>query len=230
MDSIKAVAGIEIGRIVRSRRKTIALVIERDGSLTVRAPNRVTMKFINEFARDHENWIRKHQEKIRTQSSAISRNYDAGELFPYLGKSYPLEFVRGQKTKLRLDGHFMMAESVRGDGKRMFEQWYRERAKELLTEQVNMFAERHQFQFQKVRISFARTRWGSCSSKGVISLSWRLILLPMEVVDYVIIHELCHTAVHNHSSRFWKLVEKYLPEYKEYRRWLRVNGQGAVLE
>ncbi len=123
-----------------------------------------------------------------------------------------------------------MAESVRDEGKRVLEGWYRARAVEFFPERVKMLAERHQFQFEKVRISSARTRWGSCSSKGTISLSWRLILLPLEAVDYVIIHELCHTVVHNHSSRFWKLVEDILPDYKDWRKWLRKNGQNVMLE
>jgi hypothetical protein len=229
MDSVKAENGIEIGRVVRTRRKTIALVIEKDGSLTVRAPLRVSMKFIREFTGTHARWIRKNQEKVRARAPALERKFAAGETFLYLGEEYPLEFVSVQKARLILDGGFRMAESARREGKEVFERWYRARAKELLPERVREIAGRHGFQYQKVRIGSARTRWGSCSSKGTLSFSWRLILAPMEVVDYVVVHELCHTLVHNHSAKFWKEVERIMPEYKQYRSWLRKNGQNVML-
>ena len=229
MDSVKTENGIEIGRIVRTRRKTIALVIEKDGSLTVRAPLRMPMKFIREFAGKHARWIRKNQEKVRAQAPAAAREYVSGETFLYLGKEYPLEIVGGQKTKLILDGNFRMSEPARREGKKVFDDWYLARAKEMLPERVRVIAERHGFQYQKVRIGSARTRWGSCSSKGTLSFSWRLILAPIEVVDYVVIHELCHTLVHNHSAKFWKEVERIMPEYKQYRIWLRKNGQNVML-
>lgn len=221
--------GIEIDRIIRSNRKTITLVIEKDGSLTVRAPNRVPMNFIREFVGKHADWILKHQQKVRNYTPVPEREYTTGEIFPYLGKTYPLEITREQEEKLRFNGRFKMAESARAKGRVVFESWYKTRAKELFPVRVRMLADKHNLQFLKVRISSARTRWGSCSSKGTISLSWRLILLPMEIVDYVVIHELCHTVEHNHSNRFWRQVEKILPEYRLHRAWLRKNGQVGVM-
>lgn len=77
---------------------------------------------------------------------------------------------------------------------------------------------------EKLRISSARTRWGSCSAKGTISLTWRLVMAPPEILDYVIVHELAHLKVKNHSSAFWKVVETYLPGYQNQRKWLKQNG------
>jgi len=229
MNTSKSGSGFEISEIIRTRRKTIALVIQRDGSLVVRAPLRVSGKLIREFAEKHARWILKKQAQVRATVPAPQKEYIPGETFLYLGRNIPLEIVKGQRPRLILDGNFKMAETARKDAEEVFQRWYRKRAEEVIPERVRGFAERYAFQYQKVRIGSARTRWGSCSSKGVLSFSWRLILAPIEVVDYVVIHELCHTLIPNHSSRFWKQVERILPNYKEYRKWLRKNGQDVML-
>jgi predicted metal-dependent hydrolase len=229
MNMSNADGGFEISEIIRTRRKTIALIIQRDGSLVVRAPLRVSGKLIREFAEKHSRWILKKQAQVRALVTAPRKEYIPGETFLYLGRSFPLEIVKGQKTKLVLDGNFKLAESARQDAEEVFQHWYRARAKEIIPERVRWFAERHNFQYRKIRIGSARTRWGSCSSTGTLNFSWRLILVPIEVVDYVVIHELCHTLIPNHSSRFWQQVERILPNYREYRKWLRKNGQDVML-
>ena len=118
---------------------------------------------------------------------------------------------------------------AQGNAQQAFQEWYRRQARQVIGEHVELFAAKYSFQYGKIRISSARTRWGSCSPTGDLSFSWRLILNPLEVVDYVIIHELVHTVHHNHSKRFWKKVEKILPDYKEYNKWLRKHGQDGML-
>lgn len=220
---------IEITQILRSRRKTIALVIQKDGTLIVRAPLKAPEKFIREFAEKNTQWILKKQAQMRAAVSLPPKQYTSGETFFYLGREFPLEIVQGQKAALVLDSHFKLAESALENAERVFEHWYREQARQILSERVRYFAGQHNLQFQGIRIGFARTRWGSCNSKGGLSFSWRLILTPMEVVDYVVVHELAHTLIHNHSPRFWKLVESILPNYKIHRKWLRTNGQKVML-
>ena len=220
---------IEITRIIRSRRKTIALIIQKDGALIVRAPLKASEKSIREFAEKHAQWILKKQAQVRAAVLPLPRQYTSGETFLYLGREIPLEIVKGQKPALVLDTHFKLAESALGNAERVFEHWYREQARQILSERVRLFASQHHLQFQGLRISSARTRWGSCNSKGGLSFSWRLILTPMEVVDYVVVHELAHTLNHNHSKRFWNQVERILPNFKEHRKWLRTNGQKVML-
>lgn len=220
---------IEITQIIRSRRKTIALVIQKDGTLIVRAPLKAPEKFIREFAEKNAQWILKKQAQMRAAVSLPPKQYTSGETFLYLGREIPLEIVQGQKPALVLDSHFKLAESALENAERVFEHWYREQARKILSERVRYFAGQHNLQFQGIRIGSARTRWGSCNSKGGLSFSWRLILTPMEVVDYVVVHELAHMLVHNHSARFWKQVERILPNYKVRRMWLRTNGQKVML-
>ena len=220
---------LEINQIIRSRRKTIALVIQKDGALIVRAPLRTPEKFIREFAEKNAQWVLKKQAQMRAAVSLPPRQYASGETFFYLGREVPLEIVKGQKPALVLDPHFKLAESTVVHAENVFQRWYREQAKEIISERVLLFAERHNLQYQKIRIGSARTRWGSCNAKGGLSFSWRLILTPMEIVDYVVVHELAHTLVHNHSGQFWKQVERILPDYDERRKWLRRNGHKVML-
>jgi predicted metal-dependent hydrolase len=220
---------IEISQIVRSKRKTIALIIQHDGTLVVRAPLKIPEKSIREFVEKNSRWIQKKQAQVRTAVPILPKQYIPGEVFYYLGRQVPLEIVKGQISALVLDTHFKLAESALGNAEKVFQQWYREQARQILSERVRLFADQHNLHYQKIRIGSARTRWGSCSSKGVLNFSWRLILTPLEIVDYVVVHELAHTLVHNHSQRFWKQVEKILPDYRERRKWLRTNGQKEML-
>ena len=99
----------------------------------------------------------------------------------------------------------------------------KEEAKNIIFDRIAYYAEKYGFKYSKLRLSSAKTRWGSCSSNGTISINWNLIFAPTRITDYVIIHELCHTRHHNHSKRFWDEVEKYVPDYKTRLKWLKEN-------
>ena len=220
---------IYVNRIIRSKRRTTALVVERDGSITVRAPLRISAAALHDFVEKHVKWIEKKQAEMSSNIPEPMKQYLPGETFLYLGREYPLEIVQGQHKKLVLDGHFKLAESARENAELIFQNWYRKQAPQIITERVKYFADQYQFHYAKIRITSARTRWGSCSAKGTLSFSWRLILTPMETVDYVVVHELAHTIHHNHSKRFWSLVEKIMPDYKEQRKRLRQYGEQALM-
>ena len=220
---------VSIDRIIRSKRRTVALIVEYDGSVTVRAPMRLSESAIREFAEKHIDWVVKKKAEMRTMIPPQQKQYQPGETFLYLGKEYPLEVVPGQHTKLILDDRFKIADSILDKAELVFQSWYRQQAKLWIIERVKFFAELHQLPYEQIKITSARTRWGSCSPKNTLSFSWRLMLTPPEVIDYVIIHELAHTVHHNHSKRFWSLVEKFLPDYKARRKQLRQYGQQALL-
>jgi len=114
-------------------------------------------------------------------------------------------------------------------GGQAFEQWYKAQALKVLSERVRYYAAKHGFQPGRIRISSARTRWGSCSSKGTLSFTWRLVMAPLEVIDYVVIHELVHLKVKNHSKTFWGSVAALMPDYKKYVAWLKKNGSFLTL-
>ncbi len=220
---------VRIDQIIRSKRKTLALIVEPDGSLIVRAPLRSSEKGVREFVEKHAGWIQRKQAEALASLPRAPRQFSPGERFMYLGNAYPLEIVKGQKKPLLLEGNFKLAESAQNNARLVFERWYRVQAKQILAERVQHYASQYEFQYRKIGITSARTRWGSCSADGSLNFSWRLVLAPLAVVDYVVVHELVHTVFHNHSRRFWKQVESIMPDYKERRKWLRKDGQQLML-
>jgi predicted metal-dependent hydrolase len=220
---------IPINKLVRTRRKSVAIVVERDGSLTVRAPLRMAEKLIRSFVESHKGWIEKNQERVRAFPTNVPKQYLEGDMFLYLGQSFPLSLVPEQRPSLSFNGTtFRLALSAQPKGEEAFTHWYKAQAKSLFFERVQVFAVSHNFRYQKIRISSARTRWGSCSARGTLSFTYRLIMAPPEVVDYVVLHELVHTQVGNHSQKFWNRVEELMPDFKQRRAWLKKNGKYLI--
>ena len=215
-----------IDRLVRSRRKTVAIVIERDGRLTVRAPLRLSGPRIQEFVESHADWIAKNRTRLQAAPLPPTHRYVDGETFLYLGRAYPLSIVPARHLALAFDGgSFQLAKYSHPKAAEAFEHWYKQQARLFLTERVLAIAGKHAFLYQKIRISSARTRWGSCSSRGTLSFTYRLVMAPPDVVDYVVLHELVHTQVRNHSKKFWNRVQEFMPDYKTRLAWLKKNGK-----
>jgi predicted metal-dependent hydrolase len=217
----------EIHQVIRSKRKTIALVVQRDGTLIVRVPLRTPEKTIREIVTQKADWIAKAQAKMLANPPvAGTRQFVDGEKFLLMGAKYPLKVVKGQRASLTFEaGNLLLAEKARPRAREAFSLWYKRMAAMLLPGRVESLAKKHGFKPAKIRITSARTRWGSCSTSGTISLAWRLVMAPPEVIDYVIIHELAHLNVKNHSKAFWQAVAALLPDYKKHVAWLKKNGQ-----
>lgn len=217
---------IQINRILRTRRRSIALHIDPDGSLTVRAPLSASEAEIRAVVEKHQAWIRQTQQRVQAQALLHPlKTYTDGDLFWFLGQQYPLKLVEGSRKLLELrDGVFRLDRRALVEPQQTFREWYRRQAQELLPRQVAAYAARYGFSYRQVRITSARTRWGSCNSRGTISFPWRLVMAPPEVIDYVVVHELVHTLEHNHGSRFWARVAAIVPDYKAKRQWLEKNG------
>lgn len=216
---------IKIDKVIRSKRKTVALIVQADGSLVVRAPLRTPRARLEQVVEAHRNWIRKKQELVAQERAQRPRpEYRAGESFLFLGKAIPLRLAVNPAGPLSLDGDFILAQDRAGDAEGLFEAWYRRQAKRILPERVQLYAQKHSLHPTAVRISAARTRWGSCSAKGSLNFTWRLVRFPLEVIDYVVVHELAHLVHRNHSGAFWAEVERMMPDYRARLRWLKENG------
>ena len=217
---------IPIDRLVRSRRKTVAILIEPDGRLTVRAPLRLSEPRIQAFVESHAAWIAKTLARLQAAPPAPIHHYVDGETFLYLGQAYPLYLVPARHPVLAFDGAaFRLARSSLPKAQEAFVRWYKQQARVYLTERVIAIAGKHTFRYQKIRISSARTRWGSCSSRGTLSFTYRLVMAPAEVLDYVVLHELVHTQIGNHSKTFWNKVGELMPDYRRRLAWLKTNGK-----
>jgi predicted metal-dependent hydrolase len=227
-------------KIIRSRRKTIALIVQADGSLVVRAPQRVTNRQIAEIVEERAEWIRSRQEQMQARPQPKTHHYASGEKFWYLGSACLLLVSVGRKNRLEFSGGafklFVIPpsplhladgreEKVRVViGQALFTAWYRRQARQVLEERVSLLAQRYGFNYRQVRITSARTRWGSCSGRGTLSFPWRLVMAPLAVIDYVVVHELVHTVVKGHGPDFWGRVQALMPGYKQHVQWLKENG------
>lgn len=215
---------IQIDNFARSKRRTIALIIERDGTLTVRAPMRTSRAAIDAFIQQKEDWILRTREKLKMIVPTPVRQYLDGETFLFLGSLFALKLVGPQRPVLQFENGFTLSQNARHQAAQYFVKWYKQQSYEVISRRVTEYAQRYQFNPKQVKISSARTRWGSCSPDGTLNFTWRLVMSPLEVIDYVVIHELAHLRVKNHSSNFWEVVNAIDPQYKEKRKWLRENG------
>jgi len=220
---------IEIDKLIRSKRRTIALIIERDGSFTVRAPMRASHTAIETFIQQKADWITRTRNRMKSIEPILGKQYADGEKFLLLGSSFDLKLVGFQKPLLRFENDFTLHHAAQAKGEQVFTRWYKERALEVISERVKQYSQQYNFTPKQVKISSAKMRWGSCSPNGTLNFTWRLVMAPLEVIDYVVAHELAHLRVKNHSSKFWKEVEAIYPEYKKQRKWLRENGENLNL-
>lgn len=177
--------------VIRSNRKTVAIQVNSDLSVTVRAPRSVSEKDIEEILKKKEAWISKHIEKIKETKERV--------------EAEPTEKLTREKV-------IALAEE----------------ALKVIPERVEYFAKVIGVTYGKITVRNQKTRWGSCSSKGNLNFNCLLMLAPPEVLDYVVIHELCHRKQMNHSKAFWLEVEKVLPDYKEARKWLKEDGSQII--
>lgn len=217
--------------LIQSKRKTIGIVVKTGGIVVIKAPSHLSVQEIERCMEQKQNWILDKIMEMEQQSDKVpNRSYQTGETLYYLGQEYQLvrkPAIIGRRVYVRLEGNsiviygkFEQEEQV----KQALEAWYQQRATVWMTKRLNYFKEQIGVDYKKVSFRSPKTRWGSCSSTKSIMLNWKLVMAPSEIIDYVICHELCHLLEMNHSSAFWALVEKQIPDWKERRAWLKENG------
>lgn len=217
-------------KLIRSRRRTISIQIENDASISVRAPLYMPKFFITGFVNSKQNWILKKQKQIIKYTPLVQNNFLDGDEYLYLGKTYTLNITNNVRAKLLFTDSFELSESLRPKAKELFEKWYKQKAIEYFEVSLNELSNKINVKYRKLHLSGGMRRWGSYSpSSGTVSLSWRLIMAPKEVIDYVIIHELCHIIQPNHSKRFWDAVAHYDINYKKNIIWLKNYGRTMTI-
>ena len=214
----------------KERKRTISLRIMPDGRIIIRAPYRTAHKEIESFFQSKRDWVRKKllekEERARKDGSGPTK-FVSGEKFLYLGEWYPLDIQSkdGRKTPLMLSwSRFILDEERAGEARALFIKWYREEAKRLFADRVDHYSRKFSLFAKDIKVTSAECRYGSCSPVNSLSFTWRLVMAPLAAIDYVIIHELVHTKVKNHSKRFWESVASAMPDYKVHRNWLRKNS------
>jgi predicted metal-dependent hydrolase len=216
--------------VIRSRRKTIAVEITKEGGVLVRAPLKLARREVLNFVNQHSNWIeRKLAQASVKQEERTPRRFLEGESFPFLGEKHRLHYVAGGEYLRKENGDFLLGIDLSSKAGDLFRTWYRARAREILEDRVAHFALKIGVACRSMRITDARERWGSCTAAGTLNFAWRLVMAPPPVIDYVIVHELVHLVEMNHSRRFWERLGRILPDYAERRKWLRENEHMLTL-
>ena len=211
-----------------ARSKRLRMTVRHDGSVRVSAPNRISLSDIEAFVAEHRTWILAHQKRFHEhRKQNHEKSFRETGVFPFMGIDItvrveapqpvvPAVELIGSELVIRHPG--MTRETIA----EFLQEWFRYEARKYIASRVRVQAPDRD---KNVRITSARTRWGSCSSRGTLSFSWRLMMCPREVIDYVITHEICHVDVPNHSPAFWSLVESRCPDYRVHRGWLKKNGR-----
>ncbi len=212
--------------LVRSKRKTLAIHITKQATVEVRAPLRLPAAQIEAFVQSRTGWIEKHLAAARSQKNhraAFAPGY--GSLALYRGKEYPIQAVP-QAYPGWNGAAFMLPPGLDSlQIQQAMAAVYKTLAKQLLAERVAVYAVKMGLSPKAVKITSAKTRWGSCSAAGSLNFSWRLVLAGDEAIDYVVVHELAHLRELNHSARFWGLVASTLPDFPQRRKQLKLLQQ-----
>ncbi|MBP1763343.1 MAG: hypothetical protein H6Q65_401 [Firmicutes bacterium] len=216
------------------RKKTITLKLLTATELEICAPARIKTTELHELLQKNQNWIlKKSAQRNAIDENPVNASLASGTQLLFQGRLHLLQimekdtkrpeiFLTPNKLSLCLPSHkiehaYTLAQEV-------LRKWYIENASRQFTEKTTFWAGRLNVRPVKISIRDQKSRWGSCSSRGNINYNWRIVMAPPEIMDYLVVHELCHMRVANHSSLFWELVAQFIPEYKQHRNWLKENG------
>lgn len=218
------------------RRETFGLSLDESMELTVNAPISATLADVEGVLDDRKEWILEKLYGLTEQAdSPRVKEFLSGEKLPYRGRQYPLKVVEADvpEPQLSFDGVEFMLEVHRFDApgddvsvrrkRQTVVDWYITEAEEELPERVERFASKLGVEDPQVEVREIEGRWGEYAD-DTIQLNWRLVLAPVRIQDYVVVHELVHTKHDRHSSRFWNTVGTLIPDYADRREWLRLNG------
>ena len=217
--------------IIKSKRKSLSIAIQPDGNLLVKAPFFMSDAEIVKWVKTKTGWIVRQRAKIlEQQQQNPPKQYVTGEKFLYLGQEYELEvrisIGRAGMVGIVDDKIILFAKTDdRAVVQKILTNWYDKQAKVLIPKRVRYYAEQMGETFGNITIKNQKKRWGSCSSARNLNFNRRLIMAPQEVLDYVIVHELCHLRQMNHSKAFWQEVQMVLPNYKMHKKWLETYEQ-----
>ena len=209
-------------KIIRSNRKTLCVSIDSLGQVIVRAPLRCSEERIFAFLREKSAWIDKHKaQRSGTGLKLPPENLD-GYSFMLLGKEYTVKLYEGKKIALENDKSIIWV--PKKNARERLVAWLKENALRIFIQESERLSQYTGLRFKEIKISTAKKKWGSCDGDILIRYTFRLIYAPKEMIEYVILHELCHIKEKNHSKAFWALVEKYMPDWKKRRAWLKNHG------
>jgi len=216
-------------KILKSFRKTMTMNIDKTWKLIVKAPLFTSKKQIDEFIWKHKKWIDNKTKKVLDKV----KKYNEKDRFLFFWEEYELNYSWTSKI-IDFDWmNFYLDKKYKKNAAVLFENFYKDEARKYINKRIVVIAEKYNLKYNNLKITSAKTRWGSCTSAKNINFSYRLIMAPIKTIDYVIVHELAHLTEMNHSKKFWDLVEKmtkglYPWDYKVHKKWLNDHWDNLI--
>jgi len=221
--------GFTVSVVKSSRRKTTALKI-KNGEVTIHMPTRQSITIARQFVQQKTPWIQQKLDLQRAHQPLPEKEFITGDPLLFLGKHYPLQLMSAErkttviKTTQSIELHGRLNKLSKTAIRAALITWYQQQAELYLRSQTACLTTETGMTPRSITVKTYKARWGSCKINGDIQYNWKLMLAPPDIIDYVIIHELCHLQQHNHSAAFWQLVQTHCPTFKTARLWLKNNG------
>ncbi|GKZ01828.1 hypothetical protein ANS017_32030 [Paraclostridium bifermentans] len=217
--------------IIYRKRKTMSLEIKRDGIINVIAPNGLDKTFIVDKVKNKSDWIIKKLDEIEVlDNNRYIRSYESGDIFLYLGNEYILENLVDKSTigtSVSLENNKLIVRSNSNNKdviQRALKKWYTDETLGIVKERINYYKLFFEDTVTSIKIKDQKSRWASCTYKNEILFNLRCSMMPIQIIDYIVVHEMCHMEHRNHSKDFYLAVERILPDHKERVKWLKNNG------
>jgi|LGOV01.1.fsa_nt_gb predicted metal-dependent hydrolase len=214
-----------------SKRKTIEIGVEPPAVITVVAPEGIADEVLLKHVKTKAKWIVQKLHEIKEiQSQRLDREYVNGEAFMYLGRNYSLKIVDDTERKKPItklyQGKFIITAPTRKQEnlKQSMEAWYRQKTLEKVVEKIAYYQKYFNVEPMDIKVKEQKKRWASCTPKKELLFNWRCVMAPSWVMDYIVVHEMCHMIYMDHSREFWQLVERIMPDYDRRREWLKNYG------
>ncbi|MGO1247308.1 MAG: M48 family metallopeptidase [Oceanisphaera sp.] len=223
-----------IVQVFRTTRRKSADIRVEEGAVSVVVPERTPVERIDQLLLAKRAWVLEKLALQRAITPTSDKHFVSGEAFPYLGRNYRLKVTTGvfQPVKL-LQGRLTLQVPASRQQPHMIRnaliRWYKHQAGLKIRQKVRRYAPLVGVEPISVTIKSFKSRWGSCTSDGKLEFNWRILLAPNRMVDYIVIHELCHLIHHDHSPDFWREVSRVMPDYQACRDWLKINSEKLVV-
>jgi predicted metal-dependent hydrolase len=217
--------------VIFRKRKTLSIEVEAPSVITVIAPEGRTEEEILQSVKTKSKWIVQKLFEIREiEYRKYDKQYINGEAFLYMGRNYSLQIILDEKVRLpetKLSRGKLCVTSYSKEEaviKKAIENWYWDKAKEKVKERVKYYQSQFDVKPKRIMIKDQLKRWGSCTKDQQLFFNWKCIMAPSPVLDYIVVHEMCHMVYMNHSKEFWGLLKRVLPAYEQWKEWLKNNG------
>lgn len=227
---------VEYELVTSSRKKTIELVIDFNKGFTVKAPKGMKKKDVIKNLHKKEKWIINNLDRMsEILKNETNKEFVSGEKFLLRGRRYSLKVTASKKDLPSLEfkkSKFLAIVPSQLTEKQyatilkpLFIQFYKKKAEQIINERIKKYLKYFKIEPKNIVVTELKNKWGSCSKNNQLRYNWRIVLANTSIIDYIIVHELCHMIEKNHSDQYWKEVKRILPDYKKSKNWLKTNSE-----